>query len=59
MKLEKISDIDNYLFIKKGLKGGISYVAERYSEANNNYLKDYHINSLFGWAMSVVSLWCI
>ena len=48
VKLEKISDIDNYLFIKKGLKGGISYVAERYSEANNNYLKDYHINNLFG-----------
>ena len=40
-KLEKPSDTDMYLFIKKGLKGGISYIAKRYSEANNKYLKHY------------------
>ena len=28
---EKISDIDKYLFIEKGLRGGISYIAKRYS----------------------------
>ena len=28
IKLEKISDIDKYLFIEKGLRGGISYIAE-------------------------------
>ena len=27
IELEKISDIDKYLFIEKGLKGGISYIA--------------------------------
>ena len=27
IKLEKISDIDKYLFIGKGLRGGISYIA--------------------------------
>ena len=40
VKLEKISDIDKYLFIEKGLRGGISYIAKRYSEANNKYIKN-------------------
>ena len=40
-KLEKISNIDMYLFIEKGPRGGISYIAERYSEANNKYMKNY------------------
>ena len=31
VKLEKISNIGKYLFIKKGLTGGISYIAKRYS----------------------------
>ena len=30
VKLEKISDIDKYLFIEKRLGGGISYIAKRY-----------------------------
>ena len=29
--LEKVSDIDMYLFIQKGLRGGISYIVKRYS----------------------------
>ena len=53
-----------YLFIKKGLRGGISYIAKRYSEANNKYMKNYDpkkpskfityldMNNLYGWAMS-------
>ena len=41
VKLEKIFDIDMYLFIEKGLRGGISYIAKRYNEANNKCLKDY------------------
>ena len=41
VKLEKISDIDKYLFIEKGLGGGISYIAKRYSKANNKYMKEY------------------
>ena len=64
IKLEKISDIDKYLFIGKGLRGGISYIAKRYSKANNEYLNDYDskkpsifishldMNNLYGWAMS-------
>ena len=30
--LGKISDIGMYLFIEKGLRGGISYIAKRYSK---------------------------
>ena len=46
VKLEKISDIDKYLFIEKGLRGGISYIAKRYSEANNKYMKNYNPTKL-------------
>ena len=31
VELEKVSDIDMYLFIEKGLRGGISYIVKRYS----------------------------
>ena len=41
VKLEKISDIDKHLFIEKGLRGGISYIAKRYAKANNKYMNDY------------------
>ena len=41
VKLEKISDIDKYLFIEKGTRGGISYIAKRYAKANNKYINDY------------------
>ena len=41
-KLEKISDIDKYLFIEKGTRGGISYSAKRYAKANNKYVNDYN-----------------
>ena len=37
VKLEKIFDIDIYLFIEKGLRGGISYIAERCSKVNNKH----------------------
>ena len=41
VKLQKISNIDMYLFIEKGLSGGISYIARRYAKANNKYMKSY------------------
>ena len=42
IKLEKISDIDKYLFIKKGLTGGKPSIFINYFDMNN----------LYGWAMS-------
>ena len=29
-----------YLFIEKGFKGGITYIAKRYAKANNKHMKD-------------------
>ena len=64
VKLEKISDIDKYLFIEKGLRGGNSYIVRRYAKSNNKYMNDYDpkkpstfmsyvdMNNLYGWAMS-------
>ena len=64
VRLAKIVDILMYLFIEKGLRGGISYNAKRYAKANNKYMKDYDpkkpskfityldMNNLYGWAMS-------
>ena len=43
-ELEKISDIDMYLFVEKELRGGISYIAKRYAKANNNSKCDYGSN---------------
>ena len=59
----KITKIELEL-IQKGTRGEISYISNRYSKANNKYLKSYdpkqeskHIiylgmNSLYGYAMS-------
>ena len=64
MRLENILEIDLYLFIENALKGGIIYIAKRYSEANNKYMKNYDptkpskyisyldTNNFYGWAMS-------
>ena len=41
VKLEKISDIDKYLLMEKGLRGRISYIAKRYAKTNNKYMNDY------------------
>ena len=43
LKLEKISDIGKYLFIEKRLRGGVSYIAKRYTKVNNKYTKNYDL----------------
>ena len=41
IELEKISDIEKCLFIEKGLRARISYIAKRYDKANNKYMNVY------------------
>ena len=62
VKLEKVSDIDMYLFVEKGLRGPISCISKRYAKANNKYMNDYDSKTpskfitYLGW---VSSLWRI
>ena len=63
IELEKISGIDKYYFIEKGLRGRTSYIAKRYAKAYNKYMYDYYPkkpttfityldkNNLYGWTM--------
>ena len=38
VELDRISDYDMYLFFKKCMRGGVSYIYKRYSKGNNKYL---------------------
>ena len=62
--LELIPDPDMYILFEKGTRRGISYVSNRYSKANNKYLKSndpkqeskqiiyLSVNNLYSYAMS-------
>ena len=64
IELELISDIKMHFFIEKGMRGGTSHIAKRYSKASNKYMTDYDCskesifiiyldaNNLNGWALS-------
>ena len=41
IKLELIPDFDMYILLEKGIRAGISYIPNRCSKANYEYLKSY------------------
>ena len=50
--LEKINDPDKYMFFEQGMRGGVSYINKRYSEASKNVNILYlDMNNLYGCAM--------
>ena len=63
-QLELLCDYDMLMLFERGIRGGMTHIAKRYSEANNKYMKDYDpdkpskyiqyldANNLYGWAMS-------
>ena len=63
VKLELISDIDKHLFIEKGMRGGISYIAKRHSkikDCDNKEKKSIiyrDANNLYGWGMNQTLLY--
>ena len=42
--LKLITDIDMYQMVETGLRGGVSYIAYRYSKPINKYLSDHDKN---------------
>ena len=64
VELDLFTDIDQHLFIEKGIRGGAGMICHRYARANvpciknydaskrNSYIIYLDANNLYGWAMS-------
>ena len=64
-RLELLTDVDMYLFVEKGIRGGLTMITHRMATANNSSLREFEqfkealsllyidANNLYGWAMSL------
>ena len=53
IKLEKLNDIDMYLFSEKGMRGGVSYISKRYAKSEDDIdIMYWDMNNLHGTVMS-------
>ena len=64
VNLKKYQTLTCTYLLKKGLRGGTSYIVKRYAKANNKYMNDYDskkpskfityldMNNLYGWGLS-------
>ena len=63
-QLELLHDYDMLMMFERGIRGGMTHISKRYSEANNKYMQNYDpekpskfiqyldANNLYGWGMS-------
>ena len=63
IELELLTDYDMLLMVEEGIRGGICHSIQRYTKANNKYMKSYDeskessyiqyldANNFYGWAM--------
>ena len=63
-QLELLHDYDMLMMFERGIRGGMTHIAQRYAEANNKYMTNYNpdkpstfiqyldANNRYGWAMS-------
>ena len=64
VKLDTLTDIDQHLFIKEGINGGVAMTSHQYAQANapgmenydaikcSSYIMYLDANNLYGWEMS-------